>query len=169
MCVPFASHELVISISWSRVHELNGTQHYIILFRAQCFSCSSIAHIVVQFHIGYCWSYIVGTEIECMFVVYCRSVGHTSKYIVDVVHNRQRKWYRCLDRRIILSPVLVWSWRTSLRSVHRVSIWANDWISWSFVAAVFLCCACHDFILSLIHIWRCRRIERCRSRWSPYH
>ena len=26
----------------------------------------------------------------------------------------------------------------------------------------------HDF-LSLIHIWRCRRIERCRSRWSPYH
>ena len=25
------------------------------------------------------------------------------------------------------------------------------------------------FGLSLIHIWRCRRIERCRSRWSPYH
>ena len=24
-------------------------------------------------------------------------------------------------------------------------------------------------MLSLIHIWRCRRIERCRSRWSPYH
>ena len=24
-------------------------------------------------------------------------------------------------------------------------------------------------LLSLIHIWRCRRIERCRSRWSPYH
>ena len=23
--------------------------------------------------------------------------------------------------------------------------------------------------LSLIHIWRCRRIERCRSRWSPSH
>ena len=25
------------------------------------------------------------------------------------------------------------------------------------------------YLLSLIHIWRCRRIERCRSRWSPYH
>ena len=25
------------------------------------------------------------------------------------------------------------------------------------------------YYLSLIHIWRCRRIERCRSRWSPYH
>ena len=23
--------------------------------------------------------------------------------------------------------------------------------------------------LSLIHIWRCRRTLRCRSRWSPYH
>ena len=23
--------------------------------------------------------------------------------------------------------------------------------------------------LSLIHIGRCRRIERCRDRWSPYH
>ena len=27
----------------------------------------------------------------------------------------------------------------------------------------------HRYNLSLIHIWRCRRIERCRSRWSPYH
>ena len=27
----------------------------------------------------------------------------------------------------------------------------------------------HHPHLSLIHIWRCRRIERCRSRWSPYH
>ena len=26
-----------------------------------------------------------------------------------------------------------------------------------------------DAYLSLIHICRCRRIERCRSRWSPYH
>ena len=25
------------------------------------------------------------------------------------------------------------------------------------------------FDLSLIHIWRCRRVWGCRSRWSPYH
>ena len=25
------------------------------------------------------------------------------------------------------------------------------------------------YILSLIHICRCRRRLRCRSRWSPYH
>ena len=24
-------------------------------------------------------------------------------------------------------------------------------------------------MLSLIHIWRCRRYSLCRSRWSPYH
>ena len=24
-------------------------------------------------------------------------------------------------------------------------------------------------MLSLIHIWRCRRSYACRSRWSPYH
>ena len=24
-------------------------------------------------------------------------------------------------------------------------------------------------VLSLIHIWRCRRLLTCRSRWSPYH
>ena len=26
-----------------------------------------------------------------------------------------------------------------------------------------------EVTLSLIHIWRCRRRLRCRSRWSPYH
>ena len=26
-----------------------------------------------------------------------------------------------------------------------------------------------QLILSLIHIWRCRRSTLCRSRWSPYH
>ena len=25
------------------------------------------------------------------------------------------------------------------------------------------------YSLSLIHIWRCRRLLTCRSRWSPYH
>ena len=26
-----------------------------------------------------------------------------------------------------------------------------------------------EILLSLIHIWRCRRSTLCRSRWSPYH
>ena len=28
---------------------------------------------------------------------------------------------------------------------------------------------CAYCVLSLIHIWRCRRSTLCRSRWSPYH
>ena len=60
-------------------------------------------------------------------------------------------------------------------SIHRTSTtrtWANSsgcrtgsrecWQSRS----IEKCCSSS---LSLIHIWRCRRIERCRSRWSPYH
>ena len=38
----------------------------------------------------------------------------------------------------------------------------SDFHAWQTVFAVIV-------RLSLIHIWRCRRIERCRSRWSPYH
>ena len=34
------------------------------------------------------------------------------------------------------------------------------------VRACVCVCVC---VLSLIHIWRCRRVLRCRSRWSPYH
>ena len=40
-------------------------------------------------------------------------------------------------------------------------------LTWTF-CYVLVICRFHYF-LSLIHIWRCRRIERCRSRWSPYH
>ena len=34
---------------------------------------------------------------------------------------------------------------------------------------VFMCKLKSEYLLSLIHIWRCRRRLRCRSRWSPYH
>ena len=33
----------------------------------------------------------------------------------------------------------------------------------------FISALCTDQDLSLIHIRRCRRLNRCRSRWSPYH
>ena len=36
------------------------------------------------------------------------------------------------------------------------------------IIAVF-CGSWLVMFLSLIHLLRCRRIERCRSRWSPYH
>eukprot|EP00826_Nyctotherus_ovalis_P066781 TRINITY_DN9909_c0_g2_i1.p1 TRINITY_DN9909_c0_g2~~TRINITY_DN9909_c0_g2_i1.p1 ORF type:complete len:301 (-),score=58.37 TRINITY_DN9909_c0_g2_i1:20-922(-) len=43
---------------------------------------------------------------------------------------------------------------------------------WQIGQEVFECSKLHltaHVVLSLIHICRCRRIERCRSRWSPYH
>ena len=49
-----------------------------------------------------------------------------------------------------------------------------DSIKWIYSIPFWLCCfltayTCFLWILSLIHIWRCRRRLRCRSRWSPYH
>ena len=49
-----------------------------------------------------------------------------------------------------------------LKSFRRCQLASGD-LSWY---DPFWVSHCH---LSLIHIWRCRRIERCRSRWSPYH
>ena len=46
--------------------------------------------------------------------------------------------------------------------------WNLLWNSWASQIIISTSLA-NDMFLSLIHIWRCRRIERCRSRWSPYH
>ena len=46
------------------------------------------------------------------------------------------------------------------------------WYNQSFHCANTPICIFHQYaicLLSLIHIWRCRRRLRCRSRWSPYH
>ena len=40
----------------------------------------------------------------------------------------------------------------------------RKWFSTRFTFVIFMV-----FMLSLIHIWRCRRYSLCRSRWSPYH
>eukprot|EP00826_Nyctotherus_ovalis_P060869 TRINITY_DN8596_c0_g1_i2.p3 TRINITY_DN8596_c0_g1~~TRINITY_DN8596_c0_g1_i2.p3 ORF type:complete len:124 (-),score=47.98 TRINITY_DN8596_c0_g1_i2:17-388(-) len=37
------------------------------------------------------------------------------------------------------------------------------------IESTHVLCVDTPMYLSLIHICRCRRIERCRSRWSPYH
>ena len=40
---------------------------------------------------------------------------------------------------------------------------------WSFTTSALKKNYSSLYILSLIHIWRCRRSTLCRSRWSPYH
>ena len=53
---------------------------------------------------------------------------------------------------------------------NRKRLFGNCYYSWEGwivrlrVRAFFFVC-----VLSLIHIWRCRRGAECRSRWSPYH
>ena len=39
-----------------------------------------------------------------------------------------------------------------------------SWQLWIYSADLWT-----TLVLSLIHIWRCRRVTVCRSRWSPYH
>eukprot|EP00826_Nyctotherus_ovalis_P035020 TRINITY_DN2966_c0_g1_i1.p3 TRINITY_DN2966_c0_g1~~TRINITY_DN2966_c0_g1_i1.p3 ORF type:complete len:116 (-),score=11.87 TRINITY_DN2966_c0_g1_i1:15-362(-) len=64
-----------------------------------------------------------------------------------------------------------------------VLVWVYSLVKYSAIThctqrsltAILLLKAYNDIVLlfriylSLIHICRCRRIERCRSRWSPYH
>ena len=57
----------------------------------------------------------------------------------------------------------------SLNSGSLNSIFALVEVYAQRVASRKECSGGNVLVLSLIHIWRCRRIERCRSRWSPYH
>ena len=54
--------------------------------------------------------------------------------------------------------------RTSFTLSVATALWLSIYTGW---AKKRTCLSIDN--LSLIHIWRCRRIERCRSRWSPYH
>ena len=57
--------------------------------------------------------------------------------------------------------------KAALRSTYAAhSGWLNSLLVWCNMLRVAILSMVD---LSLIHIWRCRRIERCRSRWSPYH
>ena len=60
----------------------------------------------------------------------------------------------------VLKNFAFFSW-TSERAVYMFSCTRTD--SWSRSKVLT------SLTLSLIHIWRCRRLLTCRSRWSPYH
>ena len=46
------------------------------------------------------------------------------------------------------------------KTEHAVYFWKEDSVNYPCIICV---------LLSLIHIWRCRRLLTCRSRWSPNH
>ena len=67
---------------------------------------------------------------------------------------------------------------TSVLKMKSSSTWLNPYFPLRRAFLLLLCWVSfpilsvfhkQTLVLSLIHIWRCRRIERCRSRWSPYH
>ena len=59
-------------------------------------------------------------------------------------------------------------WLTSAQTVRFRFYCAIPVLLYSvFLNCIFLCM--YTYMLSLIHIWRCRRLLTCRSRWSPYH
>ena len=72
--------------------------------------------------------------------------------------------YCWLLRSRLLDPMLnVWRLSTTLlSSLSTLLVRVLRLSSWTFRAYMY-------WDLSLIHIWRCRRVLRCRSRWSPYH
>ena len=85
---------------------------------------------------------------------------------------RNTTWWTGLDRSLL----------QSIRSVEKRqrprTVFRTDWLSITLANTTLtlsppiplgLNTLPHWSNLSLIHIWRCRRIERCRSRWSPYH
>ena len=68
---------------------------------------------------------------------------------------------QCYQGKAQETAILHCSWWGTFQTC--IVICERDWFASCFNAAHLL------VNLSLIHIWRCRRIERCRSRWSPYH
>ena len=83
-----------------------------------------------------------------------------------------RKFYPKLSRKWKISiqhPVLR---RSSSTVTVPVTVKQGRWLS-SLMNNNSKCCPTCPTVqtspLSLIHIWRCRRLPQCRSRWSPYH
>ena len=70
-----------------------------------------------------------------------------------------RRWF--FDLTYGFSRRYLYSFRIHWRSF----IWLRT--GQSFYRSCFSNWGC--WLLSLIHIWRCRRYAVCRSRWSPYH
>ena len=114
---------------------------------------------------GVCVPAITGTHAELLAIVYqyfntrnCCSVLHASFIRAKRVSN----WYTPQKKsarlpactcQIILVLVFTYVSTTYVRTSARYQP----------ATKIRIC------ILSLIHIWRCRRSTLCRSRWSPSH
>ena len=116
----------------------------------RCFRRSQL--MVVYWRTGRgIWSY--GRYIMNNFILICLKVPFSVNYCWIILYDFQ------FQVSILVSDLLkdVSSLKNSTENIATVS--------WSLTCTIFY----RLLILSLIHIWRCRRSTLCRSRWSPYH
>ena len=83
------------------------------------------------------------------------SVSNATNASIRRLNLVRPRW--CEENSIMPASILCWH-RKEYKSSCIVKLWM--WPSRRI---------CVIIVLSLIHIWRCRRSTLCRSRWSPYH
>ena len=96
-----------------------------------------------------------------------RAVRRTFLYLVFYLTQGDLKIYVCRKRQYFSlyrpMPLMIFEFSTyTLKCAWSLILVALPQSSSTFVSI-------EGQLLSLIHIWRCRRRLRCRSRWSPYH
>ena len=117
---------------------------------------------------------------SCLIVCSIMYLWWTLKFAVCNFINNNFTLHRLLYKQLYLPNwmgILCWFWPSSSRQkmiwwlLHYIAVAAINITTAVVIVAGNLknCSLCTVNSLSLIHIWRCRRIERCRSRWSPYH
>ena len=181
-------------IGWLGVkHQLTYTT--MMVFMSTLPWCCSWVHYCDGVHEYTAVGLSISTLLWCCLWVHCHGVGHYH----DVVHeytSRCCPWvHHCVVHEYTTLPLYktkddgafshfgpsVWnSLPPHIRNAATISTLEttlktnlfNLYKTNSALLILMSVCACtcmHVCLLSLIHIWRCRRAVTCRSRWSPYH
>ena len=158
----------------------------LVMWNEQCFmlpKCQSNVYLIEWQYDMYCW-YV---NVMCSYFMKC--VDKPSSVPYERWFHPLREWVSYVCKHIWWTTLCtlisynscdikrctrfqkmhsfhkcIWIYDGFIKYLFLNKLWErNDWFKqrllWKW----------NDLHLSLIHIWRCRRIERCRSRWSPYH
>ena len=106
------------------------------------------------------------------FDKWCSVWFHLHNFICDSRHCSLFKWsfisWNPHNAFFVLLPWLTLQYASVTFSTNAINV--HMWFLSShanYCVIHSVTCTVHE--LSLIHIWRCRRSHKCRSRWSPYH
>ena len=161
-----------------------------------CLRASCVVSGHHRMSLGIIWCLLTSCPLDARIwlIVHCarqKNVPVLPFSMSQLYYKEVPRWWWCKSHYIILyaiSIIYICMEKGKLFPLFSLYCWlptdkAYLHISWHFLLWRFSkgveCCLyvklvqdkykCSKQILSLIHIWRCRRIERCRSRWSPYH